>query len=151
MSLRGYKKKSKPALWLTAFPSQAVKTMTKAEKVARIRKFIRPVSKKRQATSKEYRDKAQEFIKAAIGRGETCPVVARIPELRDGMMYGHPISARLNEVHHKRGRRGELLLDDRHWMAVSKQGHRWMHEHPNEARGHGWMCELGEWNNPDKS
>lgn len=126
----------------------AIKDARKVAKEMIKRKRIAPISKKRQATSKEYREKAAAFVKAAIGNGQICEVVMTIPELRDGMKYGHRISANLNEVHHKRGRRGSLLTDERFWMPVSKQGHRFIHEHPDEARKHGWLCEVGQWNVP---
>ncbi len=97
-----------------------------------------------------YRKEARAFVKAAIARGETCPVVAAIPELRDGTRYGHPISGRLNEVHHTHGRTGKLLRHQQWWMAVSKAGHRWIHAHIAEARKHGWICQPGQWNKPPK-
>jgi len=150
MSLYGYKKKSKPAPWLAAFPSQAIKTMSRPEKIAKLRKFIKPVSDRKRKTMTEYRERARAFVKAARDRGETCPVVAAVEELREGMMYGHRISAKLNEVHHMRGRAGSLLLDERFWMAISKQGHRWVHEHMDEARKLGWLCEIGKWNTPER-
>jgi hypothetical protein len=145
------KKPKRKALWMTAFPSQAVKTMTKPEKLKRLRKAIRPVSKRKQAVTAEYREKARAFVKDAIARGETCPVVAAIEELREGFRYGHQISAKLNEVHHTRGRAGGLLCDERFWIALSKQGHRWVHENIEESRKRGWLCARGDWNRPEKS
>lgn len=150
MSLRGYKKKGKPAPWLAAFPSQAVKTMAKPEKLAKLRKAIKPISKKRQVTGKEYREKARAFVAAAIARGETCPVVNAIEDLRESIRYGWPCSNKLSEVHHTRGRAGSLLLDERFWMAASKAGHRFIHENVELAREHGWICEKGLWNKPPK-
>lgn len=112
-------------------------------------KQIRPVSKRKAKRSRAYVKRAAAFVEEAIERGMTCIVVATIAELRNGWKYGHPISARLNEVHHKRGRVGTLEMDERHWMAVSKQGHRWIHAHIAEAMKHGWICEAGLWNVPD--
>lgn len=113
--MKPWNKPKKPkALW-TTLPScskeierqeslrEACKSARKAAKEI-IKKRIAPVSKKRQATSKEYRERAAAFVKAAIGNGQVCEVVMTIPGLRDGMKYGHRISANLNEVHHKRGR-----------------------------------------------
>ena len=40
----------------------------------------------------------------------------------------------------------QLLMAKEFWMAVSKQGHRWIHAHIAEARGHGWICQPGLWN-----
>jgi len=142
------KTKKRKALWLAAFPSQAIKTMTKPEKLAKLRKAIKPISKKRQVAGKEYRDKARAFVAAAIARGETCPVVNEIEELRESVIYGWPCSNKLNEVHHLRGRAGNLLLDERFWMPISKQGHRWVHSNMDEARKRGWLCSKGDWGRP---
>lgn len=43
------------------------------------------------------------------------------------------------EIHHTDGREGRLLLDESKWLAVSRAGHDWIHNHPNEARKHGWL------------
>jgi len=116
------------------------------------RKRIRPVSKSRQKRNAAYVKLARAYVAAAIDYGGTCPVVRVVPELRDGWKYGHRISAKLNEVHHTRGRAGALLTDTRYFLAVSKQGHRWIHEHPDRARALGFLCAKGQWNeNPSKT
>jgi hypothetical protein len=157
MSLRGYVKKGKPAPWLAAFPEQSIKTMTKEEKVKTLRKFISPFSKKRQAASREYPAAARQFVKDAIARGETCPVFdayAQLPKECQAWLRqpwdGKLRCTRLNEVHHKRGRRGDLLMDKRHWLCLSKWGHRLVHAFPKVARDFGWLCEAGQYNSPDK-
>lgn len=38
------------------------------------------------------------------------------------------------EIHHRLRRSGERLLDEKEWLAVSREGHRWIHQHPSEAR-----------------
>jgi len=153
------KKPKKKALWLTAFPEQAVKT-TAARRERELNKMSRglrrvrpsrtPKPSHRKEDQKEYRIKAREFVRAAIAGGGRCPVVAAVPELREGRKYGWPISDRLNEVHHMRGRAGSLLCDERFWIALSKQGHRWVHENPEKARNMGFLCAKGEWNTPPK-
>lgn len=60
-------------------------------------------------------------------------------------------SERPTEVHHKRGRVGDLLTDRRHWLAVGQKCHRWIHENIEEARTLGYICEKGLWNTPDRS
>jgi hypothetical protein len=53
------------------------------------------------------------------------------------------------EVHHKQGRVGyadefardndiPLLLDERFFLGVSRSGHRWIEEHPEQAKERGW-------------
>lgn len=137
MSLYGYKPKTKPALW-TMMPNAA----PKAPKVREAR--IRPVSKRRQKVTAEYLREAREFVRKL--RGVPCPVVSTIPELRDGKRYGWPVSAKITEVHHTRGRVGGLLLEKRFWLGLSKAGHRWVHSNIEKARECGWICDKGLWN-----
>ena len=142
--IRGYIRKGRPANWLSVKGSKA--TRGPAPKLKR--KYIRSISPRKAGEHTAYVKEAREFVADAIRRGETCPVVAAIPELRNGFNYGWPVSNKLNEVHHVRGRAGSLLLDKRYWMAISKAGHRWIHAHVEEARKHGWICERGLWNVP---
>ena len=142
-----WRSKDKPylAAWAVKRRDKYLKLLATGSKP---RKPIRPVSKRRQAVTEEYRKAARAFVRAAIKRGEVCPVWRAVKELHDGVKYGWQISGRLNEVHHTRGRAGTLLTDERHWIAVSKLGHRWIHEHPAEARARGWICAEGKWNTP---
>lgn len=183
MSLRGYKKKWKPALW-TQLPGQKknlggdgvtnaagrqcaelqagirsarTSTLSRGPKAAGViaplsqssavrRRYIKPVSDRMRGEKAAYRREARAFVRERRLAGQTCPVVNLIACLKRGTKYGHPISNKLNEVHHVRGRLGRLLRDQRFWLAVSKQGHRWIHEHPAQARRYGWLCERGQWN-----
>jgi len=54
------------------------------------------------------------------------------------------------QVHHSRGRLGDLLLDERFWVAVSAKGHEWIHENISHARKVGLICEPGQWNTKPK-
>lgn len=171
MSLRGYKPKWKKALWTKAFESKYGKPF----KVAKVPlpKRVRAESKRRRPVNAAYRDRAREFVREAARHWPLCPVVAyarwvwntpylssantKVSALEESMRwlagykYGHPVSARLNEVHHVYGRAGRLLQDERWWMAVSKQGHRWIHENEDFARALGWLCPKGHWNtHPDE-
>lgn len=44
-----------------------------------------------------------------------------------------PMGLIATEIHHKKGRAGWLLVDIRYWVQVSKECHRWIHDHPEEA------------------
>lgn len=44
-----------------------------------------------------------------------------------------------NDVHHKQGRTGNLLLDESKWMAVCRYCHDWIHDNPKEATARGWL------------
>ena len=79
---------------------------------------IRKLSKKRAAQNRIYLKMAKEFIKDKF-----CPVT------------GFPAT----EVHHIIGRIGALLTDERYFLAVSTDGHRWIHENVKEARIKGWI------------
>jgi len=63
---------------------------------------------------RQYRERAREWL---IGRA--CAV------------YPHLAAT---QVHHAKGRMGNLLMDERYWIPVSAAGHRWVHAHPLEAR-----------------
>ena len=133
-SASGAPKRKKGALW-TTLPGQKAYTVKN------------PLANERRL----YRQEARAFVRAAIKSGGTCPVVAAVEELRNGRRYGWPVSAKLNEVHHLRGRRGKLLRDQRHWLTLSKAGHRWVHQNPCAAREMGWLCPVGQWNKIDNS
>lgn len=121
-------------------------------------KFIRQRSKVGQLRTREYAVKAAAFVAAAVARGERCPVFAAFDDLPAKccamLIYsvvGNRKPDNLSENHHTKGRAGSLLMDERHWLAVSKWGHRVIHAFPAEARAHGWICEKGAWNVPDRS
>lgn len=81
--------------------------------------FKRQVSKKRAVQNSEYLRRRRKFL----DENSVCPVTGD----------------RTEEIHHKDGREGELLLDESKWMAVSPEGHRLIHARPNEARKRGWL------------
>ena len=120
----------KSALWKIAFPATVktdLNTHTKEDK-------------------RLYRIEAKAAVKAAVKAGAICPVVEAIKELREGSRYGWPICDRINEVHHKFGRMGDLLRWQPGWLLVSKAGHRWIHSNIAEARRRGWIAPHGKWN-----
>lgn len=49
-------------------------------------------------------------------------------------------------THHVFGRANELLHWQPGWLATSQYGHRWIHDHPEEARVKGWLAPAGLWN-----
>lgn len=152
MSLRGYKKKYKSALWLS-FAKKAPQTRpdnkNASKRILRAKKstWIRARTPERAKEERLYRPEAREFVQDLNKKGDLCPVVLAIPELRDGFKYGHRISAKIRHVHHIYGRKGNLLRWKRGWMGASIEGHRWIHSHIAEARKRGWYAPLGEWDN----
>jgi len=63
--------------------------------------------------------------------------------IRDKFMQENPkcerCGAPATENHHKNGRNGLRLLDVNYFMAVCRNCHRWIHEHPKESREKGWL------------
>jgi len=82
---------------------------------------IRKVSKKRRKQSKEYSKLRADFLLRPENR--FCPVTNK----------------QTIEVHHKNGRENQRLTDTSHWLAVSREGHQWIHNNPKEAREKGWL------------
>jgi hypothetical protein len=147
MSLREYKRRGKPALWLSVAGAKPVRGPVRVTTPSPVRtQRISPVSKIRRSEMAEYRKEAQAFVREVVSRGETCPVVEAVEELKNGRRYGCPVSAKLNEVHHKFGRCGKLLLWKPGWLCLSKAGHRWVHQNIEKARECGWICGRGDWN-----
>ena len=55
-----------------------------------------------------------------------------------------------SETHHKRGRIGALLLDERFWIPLCREHHRQAHDSPKWVRDMGILCQPGEWNTVPK-
>lgn len=86
----------------------------------RARAPLRRVSAKRAKENREYTKRRKEFL----SRHRWCVVYPYEPA---------------TEVHHKDGREGSLLNQEELWLAVSRRGHEFIHQHPNEARKRGWL------------
>lgn len=52
------------------------------------------------------------------------------------------------QCHHYQGRRGMLLLYEPFWIPVSWEGHCWINDNRQIARGLGLLCPLGRYNSP---
>lgn len=85
------------------------------------KKFISPVSEKRLNQLKVYRTLRKEFLSRP--ENSRCPVT-NLPA---------------TEIHHINGRENDRLNDFEFWIAVSRQGHIWIHANPREAREKGWL------------
>lgn len=83
-------------------------------------KPIKQVSDKRKIENAKYLVLRIEFL----GRPENqkCPIT------------GKPTT----DVHHMKGRIGNLLLDTRYWVALSREGHRFVEENPEWAKENGY-------------
>jgi hypothetical protein len=45
------------------------------------------------------------------------------------------------EIHHRNGRENERLTDREYWLAVSREGHQWIHSNPELAYEAGWLTK----------
>ena len=81
--------------------------------------MIRPYSKRREAQLREYNSIRYDFL------------------------AGHPYCERCQireatQVHHKKGRTGQLLTAEEYFMAVCADCHSFIELHPQQARDAGW-------------
>jgi hypothetical protein len=42
------------------------------------------------------------------------------------------------DIHHKKGRVGNLFLDTKYWIALSREGHKFVEENPKWAKENGY-------------
>ena len=78
-------------------------------------------SKKMKELDKIYSQLRKVFLD--IPKNQVCPVT--------GMQT--------NQVHHKKGRIGYLYLYTPLWLAVSQEGHDYIHANPSESYKKGWL------------
>ena len=83
-------------------------------------KPIPKVSKKRQIQNLQYSVLRTEFL--GKKENQICPIT------------GNPTT----DIHHKKGRVGELFLDTKYWVALSREGHRFVEENPEWAKEKGY-------------
>jgi hypothetical protein len=101
---------------------------------------IRRVSRQRAKQNRIYAEKRSAFLV----QHPTCQVwYTLFHSMNYDLMreiFGElPSRVNATEVHHKNKRHGARLNDEAQWMAVSRQGHAWIHAHPAEARELGWL------------
>ncbi|WP_395073833.1 hypothetical protein [Flavobacterium sp.] len=88
-----------------------------------IKKPIPKVSAKQEALNKIYSKLRLEFL--SLPENQICPVS----------------NLQSTEIHHKHSGkdRSKYFLDTTTWLAVSRPGHVWIHEHSKEAREKGLL------------
>lgn len=80
-------------------------------------KKINSVSEKRKKSNKIYSEERLKYLESHIfckAKLENCTV-------------------RATDIHHMKGRLGELFLDTRYWLAVCRKCHTWITENPLKA------------------
>lgn len=112
------------------------------------KKPIGKVSKKMSARLKLYAKARSEYLKdhpycqwwiAEIGVDEQLVMCGFVMDI-DSEYYGVKVPL-ATEIHHKRGRLGKLLYDKTYFMAVSRQGHEWIHANTRESYARGYMLK----------
>ena len=96
------------------------------------RKRIAPMSQSMKKRRLAYAKKAREFVRSKAK--QSCPVMRAV------FAVNEPVT----EVHHTRGRHGALLDEQRFWLAVSRNGHNWIHANPAQADRQGFI-DLKNW------
>lgn len=122
----------KRAHWLGDEPPEGKeqKRLKRSRVPIRTRKRPNPKSKKRIKEEREYKPAARAF-KAA---NPEC--MAMIP---------NECTEKTTDVHHIRGRAGRLLLDERFWLAVCRNCHRWIESNKKLAQDWELLAKQGEW------
>lgn len=92
-----------------------------------------PIAKKQYTIPKKSKKRAIEEAKY---------IVLRIEFLSKKENQICPITKQpTTDIHHKRGRIGNLLLDTRYWVALSREGHKYVEEHPDWAKQNGFSLD----------
>ena len=81
---------------------------------------IKPISQKRQIENLKYQVLRTEFL--GKPENQICPIT------------NQPTT----DIHHKKGRVGSLFLDTTFWIALSREGHRYVEENPEWAKENGY-------------
>ena len=105
------------------FSCRIAETEYQSEKMAKtINKPLKPIAKvsdKRKIENLKYT--AQRIIFLGKKENKKCPIT------------GKPTT----DVHHKKGRVGSLFLE-RYWVALSREGHKFVEENPEWAKENGY-------------
>lgn len=100
------------------------------------RKPVNKVSPKRAAEQRVYTVQKREFLKwHPLCEAQLCGEVQNLS----------------CDVHHIRGRAGTLYLDVRHWLAVCRPCHDWIHNNRKQAVKLGLLAPPELWNVADRT
>lgn len=84
---------------------------------------VRRVSKKRARQNRVYTQKRRAFLEGNCHCHRCSAAGASTPL----------------EIHHRKGRIGEMLNREEWWFALCNPCHRWVHENPKQARESGYI------------
>jgi len=86
----------------------------------KVLKKIAPISEKRKVENLKYQ--SQRIIFLGKPENKICPITKK------------PTT----DIHHSKGRIGSLFLDERYWIALSREGHKRVEENPEWAKENGF-------------
>ncbi len=90
---------------------------------------VKKVSVKQKEKNTEYGTRVKEWK-----MGKMCVVFPSLPATTN-----HHAKGRIGYADQWARDRGiTLLMDERYWIPASLEGHRWIEEHPQEAKDRGW-------------
>ncbi len=87
---------------------------------------------KRSPLRKMSKAKAKEHRKYILARARALP--GKICEWPSNVC-----TQPADDIHHLRGRRGKMLTDQRYWMFICRDHHRYIHDHAKESRQMGLL------------
>ena len=87
-------------------------------------------------TSPRRRREGAIYRKARIAFLAANPICSAHP-----ILTGSVTNSRSVDVHHTRGRLAGAYLDETTWMAVCRECHDWIHQHPAKARQMGLLLK----------
>lgn len=90
---------------------------------------MRKVSEKGRLKAIIYADRRKWFL--AQPENKICPVMLAIFDEK----------RQTSQIHHRKGRVGDLLLDESFWLALSFEGHDWVHKNPALSYERGWLIK----------
>ena len=135
--MRGYQPKHGKAPWTTT-PTGAASLRLAArrkqrQRAPKVRRRIAAATPQMAARRRKYLKQRDAWL--ALPENKICRCCKDVPA---------------SECHHSRGRRGDLLLAERFWIAVCSDCHQWIHNHMAEAKRRGLVCEAGQWDTMPK-
>ena len=154
MSLYGYKRKTRLAPWKVAENEAATRRAKRggraivSENQRRVeawknrpkrQKPVARVAAHKVAEQRAYKRRVPHYLRenpVCVA----CPRMVGLAAVVDGKPH------RSESVHHKRGRLGKLLLDERHWLPCCLQSHDWIHANISLARSLDLIAQPGQWN-----
>lgn len=120
LSCKTCQKSSRRSRKLVRAQFDSPKPKTRQNPTVRKKKAIRKVSTKRKQDLEEYSRLRKVFL-------EVNPRCAVFPNRKS------------TQVHHVRSREGPWLLRQEDWLAVSDEGHEWIHQNPESAKQRGFL------------